>query len=189
MVSHVFRGQHCRTSHPMVSHATKQPEPWRPMHLGCGVGKQQWCLQHMANRLLGRTPASEEACNKVSSQRQLARGPFNTIWTPTHAHTHTHPPPAHVRNSLLAILTSLRTGFCPSSAWICKEEDCNLFIFFVSWHSLATFPVWTAHPHSHYAVRFLSEWMSSLLWLRLVSLELFLQHWLPQWAVSGAVAI
>lgn len=93
-----------------------------------------------------------------------------------YARTHTHPPHAHARNSLLAILTSLRTGFCPSSAWICKEEDCNLFIFFVSWHSLATFPVWTAHPHSHYAVRFLSEWMSSLLWLRLVSLELFLQH-------------
>lgn len=92
MVSHVFRGQHCRTSHPMVSHATKQPEPWRPMHLGCGVGKQQWCLQHMANRLLGRTPASEEACNKVSSQRQLARGPFNTIWTPTHALTPPPPP-------------------------------------------------------------------------------------------------
>lgn len=97
--------------------------------------------------------------------------PFNTIWPPTHAHS-----------GLPTIWHCLQASVRPL-----RRKTAKLFL--LSQRSLATFPVWTTHTRSHCEIRILSEWMSSVLWLRLVPSEPFLQHSAPQWAVSVAVAM
>ena len=93
-------------------------------------------------------------------------------------YTCTHIPPMHM-HTMLFLLSD--TAHRLLSVFCMDLQRGRLQIFFLlSWCSLATSPVWTAHPNSHCAIGFLSEWMSSLLRLWLVTSEPFLQRSVPR---------